>query len=413
MLTFAAIQAILRQHGVDAWFLYDFRKSNNIAHATLGLPEDGHFTRRWAVMIPAEGAPVKIVNAIERHSLAAVDCEELTYASREQWEAAVSKVLAGKRRIALEYSPLGNLPIVAKVDAGTVEWLRTLGVEPVSSADIVQQCTAVWTQEQFEDNKITSHALKQAMSHSFHFMRDNLQAGIAFTEFEAQQQILHFFAANGLATYSPPIVAVNANAANPHYEPSAEHSALVQRGDVILVDMWARLADKPKSTYADITWMAFAGDVVPERPQALFRVIADGRDAVVAHLHAHLGKHLGNDNDNTSTQPVRGCDLDDICRAVVVKAGYGEYFIHRTGHSILTDTTHGPGANLDNYETQDTRLILPMTSFSVEPGIYIPGDIGLRTEIDVVVAPDYTPLIWSAPIQHHITPLLADDVSID
>jgi Xaa-Pro dipeptidase len=382
--------------------LGSFRKSNSIAHATLGLPEDGHFTRRWAVVIPAEGSPIKIVHAIERHSLAVVECDEITYASRSQWESAVQTALKGKRRLALEYSPMNALPIISKVDAGTVEWLRTLGVEPISSADIVQQCTAVWSDEQFEDNKITSHALKQAMLHSFDFMRDNLQAGIAFTEFEAQQQILHFFADNGLASYSAPIVAVNANAANPHYEPSAEFSSPVQRGDVILVDMWARLADKPKSTYADITWMAFAGETVPERPAALFAVIAAGRDAVVTHLREHLGK-----------TPVRGCDLDDACRAVVNAAGYGDYFIHRTGHSILTDTTHGPGANLDNYETQDTRRILPMTSFSVEPGIYIPGEIGLRTEIDVVVAPDYTPLIWSEPMQHVIVPLLADDFFLE
>jgi Xaa-Pro aminopeptidase len=405
MTNIAAIQDVLRQYAVDAWLLYDFRRSNSIAHETLGLPAEGHFTRRWAVVIPAQGTPVKIVNAIERHSLASVQADELLYASRTEWESAIHKALRGHKRIALEYSPNGALPVVAKVDAGTVEWLRSLGVELVSSADIVQQCTAVWSEEQFEENKIVSYLLKQAMIHSFMFMRDELQAGVPLREYDAQQQILHFFADNGLDSYSPPIVAVNANAANPHYEPNAQTSAFIKPGDVILVDMWAKKAGKSDSVYADITWMAYAGDAVPERPAALFHVIATARDAVVEHLRENLGK--------PNKPPVRGCDLDDVCRAVVNKAGYGQYFIHRTGHSIKTGTTHGPGANLDNYETCDTRRILPMTSFSIEPGIYIPNDIGLRTEIDVVISKDYEPLIWSEPIQHEIVPLLADDMMIE
>jgi Xaa-Pro aminopeptidase len=401
MPNFSAIQNILREHRIDAWFLYDFRKMNTIAHDTLGLPADGHFTRRWAVIIPAHGTPTKIVNAIERHSLASIDADEVAYASRTEWETAVTNALKPHNRLALEYSPMNALPIISKVDAGTVEWVRSLGKELISSADIVQACTAVWSDEQFEENKVTSHLLRQAMIHSFMFLRDSLQAGSGLTEFTAQQQILEFFEENGLATYSPPIVAVNANAANPHYEPSAANSLPIQHGDVILVDMWARSAANPLSTYSDITWMAYAGEVVPERPAHLFKAIADGRDAAVKHLRDNLGK-----------TDVRGCDLDDACRAVVSAAGYGQYFIHRTGHSILTHTTHGPGANLDNYETQDTRRILPMTSFSIEPGIYIAGDIGLRTEIDVVVSRDYEPLIWSEPIQHGITPLLSDDADL-
>jgi Xaa-Pro aminopeptidase len=401
MPNFAAIQNILREHRIDAWFLYDFRKINTIAHDTLGLPAEGHFTRRWAVIIPANGTPTKIVNAIERHSLGSVEAEEITYASRTEWESAVTNALQPHKRVALEYSPMNALPIISKVDAGTVEWVRSLGKELVSSADVVQACTAVWSDEQFEENKVTSHLLRQAMIHSFMYLRDALQAGSGLTEFTAQQQILEFFEENGLATYSPPIVAVNANAANPHYEPSAVSAAPIRQGDVILVDMWARQVANPLSTYADITWMAYAGDAVPERPAQLFKVIADGRDAAMTHLRERLGK-----------EPVRGCDLDDACRAVVNAAGYGKYFIHRTGHSILTHTTHGPGANLDNYETQDTRQILPMTSFSIEPGIYIQGDIGLRTEIDVVVSQDYEPLIWSEPMQQVITPLLADNMDL-
>jgi Xaa-Pro aminopeptidase len=396
------LQAILREHQVDAWLLYDFRKSNSIAHETLGLPADGHFTRRWAVVIPAQGEPTKIVNAIETHSLASVQAREIAYASRLQWEESLATTLKPFKRIALEYSPMNALPVVAKVDAGTVEWLRTLGLEIVSSADIVQQFTAVWSEEQFEENKVTSHLLRQAMVHAMMFMRDELLAGTVLTEYHVQQQILQFFEEVGIDSYSPPIVAVNANAANPHYDTPREGSALIQRGDVILVDMWAKKAGNPHAVYSDITWMAFAGEHVPERPAHLFRVIAQARDAVVSHLQHYLGK-----------MPVRGCDLDDVCRNIVNQAGYGQYFIHRTGHSIKTGTTHGPGANLDNYETQDTRRILPMTSFSVEPGIYIPGDIGLRTELDVVVSKTFEPLIWSAPLQHEMLPLLADDMFIE
>ncbi len=401
MKNLAQIQSILREHRIDAWLLYDFRGSNSIAYETLALPADAHCTRRWVVVIPAEGTPTKIVNAIETHTLGNVEANEIQYASRLQWEEALTRTLKPHNRIALEYSPMNALPIVAKVDAGTVEWLRTLGAELVSSADIVQEYTAVWSEEQFEENKVTSHLLRQAMIHSFMFMRDALQAGLPLTEFHAQQQILAFFAENGLDSYSPPIVAVNANAANPHYAPSANEYADIKQGDVILVDMWAKTAGKHDSVYSDITWMCYAGEQVPERPAKLFKVITDARDAVVTHLR-----------ENLKTSPVRGCDLDDVCRNVVDKAGYGQYFIHRTGHSIKTGTTHGPGANLDNYETQDTRRIIPMTSFSIEPGIYIAGDIGLRTELDVVVSRDLEPLIWSDPIQYLMTPLLADDFDL-
>lgn len=397
-MTISNIQTILRQFGVDAWFLYDFRGSNSLAWTVLGLPEDTHCTRRWAVVIPAEGPAVKIVNAIEAHTLANVEADEIKYSTRFEWQKAVSDEIEKHPKIAVEYSQNCDLPVVSRVDGGTIEWLRSLGAEIQSSSDFAQYFTAVWSSEQLDENILTAKNVRESMMRGFRLVRSRILNNQKITEFDVQQEILTAFSEFQLITDYPPIVAVNSNAANPHYGPTADNFTEIQRGDTLLIDLWAK-GNKPDSTFADITWMGFVGETVPERPAKLFSVIAAGRDAVVNHLKRNL-------SENTT---IRGCELDDICRAVVNEAEFGEYFFHRTGHSI-THEIHGSGMNLDNYETHDTRPILPMMSFSVEPGIYIAGEIGLRTELDVVINQNFEVLIPSEPVQAEILPILSPSV---
>ena len=393
------IQTILRKSGIDAWLLYDFRHSNPIAWQTLAIPPETHCSRRWAVIIPADGEVIKIVNGIEVHTLGTVAAREIRYATRHDWESAIQSALQGKKRIALEYSPNNAIPVVSWVDGGTVEWLRSLGYDLHSSAEIVQQYSAVWTREQFEENNTTAKLLRTAMMRALSFVRENMLAGTSITEFDVQQEVGRFFEENNLTSYSLPSVSVNANSANPHYQPTAEKSATLQRGDVLLLDMWAK-QKTPNSVYSDITWMSFLGEQVPERPAMLFNTIAAGRDAALKLLY-----------DNFPHKTVRGCDVDDACRKVVDDAGFGQYFIHRTGHSITTDT-HGSGANIDNFETQDIRPLIPMTSFSIEPGIYIPGEIGLRTEIDVVISEAGEIIVSGGSAQREMLPLLAPNLDV-
>jgi Xaa-Pro aminopeptidase len=400
IMNLSHIQSILRESGIDAWLLYDFRHSNPIAWQTLDLPPETHCSRRWAVIIPAEGEPVKIVNGIEVHTLGTVAAREVRYATRNDWESAITSALQGKKRIALEYSPNNAIPVVSWVDGGTVEWLRSVGFDLYSSAEIVQKYSAVWSKEQFEDNKATAKLLRTAMMRCLSYVRTNILAEKAVTEYDVQQEIWRFFEANSMTSYALPCVSVNENSANPHYQPTAEHNATIKRGDVLLVDMWAKMT-KPNSVYSDITWMAYIGEEVPERPAILFNTIAAGRDAALKLLH-----------DNFPDKPLRGCDVDDACRKVIDDAGFGQYFIHRTGHSITTDT-HGSGANIDNFETQDIRRLIPMTSFSIEPGIYIPNEVGLRTEIDVVISEAGEIIVSGGSPQREMLPLLAPNLDVE
>ncbi|MCS6807596.1 MAG: M24 family metallopeptidase [Bacteroidota bacterium] len=399
MMDIRRIQAVLSEQEIDAWLLYDFRHSNPVAWQTLELPPETHCSRRWAVIVPAEGEAVKIVHSIEAHTLAGVPAREMRYTTRSDWEQALRETLGKHRRIALEYSPRNAIPVVSWVDAGTVEWLREQGYVVESSAEIIQQYSAVWSKEQFEENVVTAKLLRTAMMRCFSFIREHMLAGEPLTEYQVQQEIGKYFDEYNLVSYSLPNISVNANAANPHYQPTAEHSAELRHGDVVLVDMWAK-PRTPHGVYADITWMAYLGEHVPERPATLFSVIATARDAALQLLR-----------DNLPHKPVRGCDVDDACRAVVEKAGFGQYFIHRTGHSITTET-HGWGANMDNFETHDTRRIVPMTSFSIEPGIYIPGEIGLRTEVNVVINERGEVIVTGGEPQQAILPLLAPQCNV-
>lgn len=390
------MQQAVQEAGLDAWLLYDFRGSNALAWNILDLPEDAHCTRRWMIVIPAHGSVTKIVHRMERSPLDHVQATEVLYNTYQSWDAAVRNAIGSFRKVAMEYSPGNALPVVSRVDAGTVEFIRSIGCEVVTSADLLQAHTAVIDDERLAGNAITAARLRESVMSGFTLVRERLLSGHHVTEFDVQQHIMHCFEKHGLVTDHPPIVAIGPNAASPHYAPSFHDHATIERDMVVLIDAWAR-SHAPASIYADITWVGFTGSEVPSDVAERFDAIVRGRDAASALVTARFaaGAHI------------YGYEVDRACRDVIEAAGLGHLFIHRTGHSI-THEVHGPGTNMDDFETHDTRRILPGTSFSIEPGVYEDGVLGLRTEIDIVIDHDGTVLIPSAPVQQVILPLLHD-----
>jgi Xaa-Pro aminopeptidase len=393
-LSVADIQKALRDAGVNGWLFYDFRRSNIIAWDILSLPMETMTTRRWFYFIPGYGTPVKLVHAIEHWTLDALEGEKRIYSDWRSLHEHLRSILSGAKKIAMEYSPNADIPTVSCVDAGTIELVRSCGVDVVSSGDLVQQFQATWSDEQIKDNAIAARAMRKLVDEAFAYIGDKLRAKEKVTEYDVQQFLLRGYAANKLTADHPPMCSVNANAALPHYVPSANEHTEIKRGDVVLLDFWAK-PDKPNGTYVDITWMG-AADSTPDNIFGgeylkVFNTVRDARDASLALVQNRFAKK----------EAVYGYEVDDAARNVIVKAGYGEFFIHRTGHSIYTED-HGRGANMDNYETRDARRILPRTSFSIEPGIYLPGKFGVRSEIDVVILPDGGISVPCSPIQKEI-----------
>lgn len=389
----ADIQALLQEAELDGWLLFDFRGSNPIAARVAGLPEHAVFSRRWAYWIPARGEPQWLVHAIELAPFRGRTPQPRTYVRWQELEDALRAMLDGARRIAMEYSPRCAIPYVSRVDAGTVEMVRSLGVEVVSSADLVQAVEARWSEAQLAGHRRAAAELLRIKDATFAYVADALRSGRPITEYSVQGWMAERMAEAGLVADHPPLVAVNAHAADPHYLPTADHHAAIQPGDLLLLDLWAK-GPEPDAVYADITWVALCSDQVPVRYQHICDIVAQARDAAVAYIRREMA----------AGRYPRGCDVDDVARGVIEAAGYGRYFIHRTGHSLGT-TGHGNGANLDNLETNDTRRLLPGTAFTVEPGIYLPGDFGVRLEIDVFVHP-HDIEITTLPLQNAIVPLL-------
>ena len=391
-----AFQAALRAAKVDGWLLYDFRRSNAIAHRVLELPPQAFFTRRWLYFVPAQGEPVAIVSAVEAHALASLPGKQRVYRTWREYRELLAAALAGAQRVAMEYVPDNGIPYCSLVDAGTVELVRSLGPEVVSSADFAQQFEAVLTPWQVESHRRAGQALVRAGERVFDWTRERLLAGDPLNEYSIQQELSSYMRAEGLAVPDDeaPLVSVNGNAANPHYSPSAERHAPVARGDLLLIDFSAPLAE-PGAIFADYTWMAFLGERTPQRIEELFQIIRRARDMGVAALHMA----------SRSGQRVEGCAVDDVVRDVIARAGYGDAFVHRTGHNI-GERVHGNGAHLDNLETHDTRPLLANTCVSMEPGIYLPAEgLGLRTEVDVLLLEhDIEVTGWE---QVEVKPLLA------
>jgi Xaa-Pro aminopeptidase len=390
----AAIQEALRESGVaDGWLFYDFRGSDPLAYRVLLLDPSRHVTRRWYYWIPATGTPVKLLHRIEPHSLAELPGEDRLYVSWSQQRELLAALLAGRRRVAMQYSPLNAVPYLSRVDAGTIELIRSFGVEVVSSADLVQRFEAVWTEAQLASHQYAATALRRIVDEAFSHVGSTLSSGRPLTEYDLQQFILRRIHDAGMITSSPPIAAVNAHSADPHYGPTATHSAGITRDNLVLIDLWAKRTE-PGSVYGDITWTGFTGATVPPRIEEVFETVRRSRDAAVEFVRTRVAR---------GEFPF-GWEVDEMCRSVICAAGYGEHFVHRTGHSI-GEEVHGNGANMDNLETQESRRLMPRTCFSIEPGIYLPGEFGIRSELDVYVS-DREAVVYGLPLQTEIVPIL-------
>jgi Xaa-Pro aminopeptidase len=392
VLDIAAVQAALAAEGLDGWLLYDFHGLNPIAVDVTGVArQGGHLaTRRWFYLIPAAGTPLKLVHAIEAATLAHLPGTTARYAGREQLEAGLAALLNGVRRVAMEYSPRCAIPYVARVDAGTVELVRSAGVEVASSADLVQRFAAVWGDAQVASHRDASIRLHRVKDRAFDAIARRLKDGVATTEYDIQRLMSGWFADEGLVSDSAPNVSAAENAGNPHYLPTADLARAIRPDDLVLLDLWAK-RDEPGAVFADITWMGFAGRQIPERYVQAFAAVRDARDAAVECVQKAVG--AGRD--------VRGFEVDRAAASVLRDRGYGAQILHRTGHS-LGEAVHGTGVNMDDYETHDDRRLLPGTGFTVEPGVYFP-DFGIRSEINMIVLGREAPV--TGPRQQEILPL--------
>lgn len=388
------IQSAIRDQGVDGWLFYDFWKQNVFAQKILQIPQHLVQTRRFFYYIPASGEPRKLVHSIERWNLDHLPGSSLVYLSWESLQENLKALLQGAKAVAMEYSPKNAIPYVSKVDGGTIELVQSCGVRVVSSAGLVQYFESRWTDAQYRDNIETAEILRSVVDRVFGFIREKIKSDDRITEYDVQQFMIEEFAANGLTTEMAPNCSINANSANPHYEPTKEVFAEIRSGDFVLIDLWAK-KNKPGSTYADITWTAYVGSEVPEEYGKIFGVVKGARDAAVDFVRTAFAEG----------RTIRGCDVDDVARSYIRKHGYGEHFIHRTGHSI-GEEVHGNGANIDNLETRDERLIIPETSFSIEPGIYFAGKFGIRSELDVVITRDREVVVTGTPVQEEVVPIL-------
>jgi Xaa-Pro aminopeptidase len=392
-LDLPAIQAALIADGVDGWLLYDFRGINPIAADITGvLRQKGHLaTRRWYYLIPASGEPRALVHAIEPHSLAHLPGTATRYAGREQLQSGLKTLLAGMRRVAMEYSPLCAIPYVSRIDAGTIELVRQTGVDVVSSGDLVQRFSAVWDASEIETHLEASAALYRVKDRAFDAIARRLRDQATTTEYDIQQLMAGWFRDEGLVSDSDPVVATQENAGNPHYLPTAEQARGIGPNEVVLLDLWAKL-DRPGSVFADISWVGYTGPTVPPRQADVFAVAAAGRDAAVALVKARA----------SAGQDIRGWEVDRAASTVIRAAGFGDHILHRTGHS-LGETVHGTGVNMDDYETHDDRRLLPGTGFTIEPGLYFP-DFGVRTEINMIIRAGSAEV--SGPLQSAILALV-------
>lgn len=367
-----AIQSALRDQRFDGWLFYDHHYRDPLAYRILGLGENLHVTRRWFYFIPAVGEPVKLVHRIEAGRLDTLPGTKKVYSSWQELEAQVEAMLAGQRRIAMQYSPRNAIMYVSLVDAGTVELLREMGKEVVSSANLVSQFEAVLSEAQMATHFVAQEKIDRILEAGWREIGSKAR-GDGTDEFAMVEWLQEAMRREGLVWEHGPNVSVGANSADSHYEPSRESSKAIRRGNFVLIDIWAKL-EQTDSCFYDITWTGVVDREPTDREQLVFETVRDARDAAVAVVEKAFAGET----------PIAGWEADDAARGVIRSAGFGEWFSHRTGHNIGS-VLHGNGANLDNLETHDERLILPNTCFSVEPGIYFVGEFGVRSEINMLV----------------------------
>jgi Xaa-Pro aminopeptidase len=386
-----AIQSTLKEAQLDGWLFYDHHRRDAIAYHVLGI-NPPMCTRRWYYLVPASGEPVKLVHRIERWNLDGLPGASEQYSTWKEQRDLLKKILAGKSRVAMQYSAMNDIPYIGLVDAGTIELVKSLGIEVISSADLVQQFEAHWSAHALESHLEAGKVVHEGIRLAFAKIREATASGGATSEYEVQQAIWRLFEERGLTADEAPNVSVNENSANPHYTPNAKTSRPIRKGDFVLLDVWAKL-NQPGSVYFDITWTGFVGETVPEKYAKIFGVAREARDAAINLVQQAL----------RGGRVIHGFEVDDAARGVIERAGYARYFTHRTGHS-LGEEVHGNGANMDNFETHDDRRIIPGTCFSVEPGIYL-EDFGVRTEVNVYA--DEGDAKVTGEIQKAIVPILA------
>jgi Xaa-Pro aminopeptidase len=366
------IQREIRNQKLDGWLFFDHHQRDPLACHVLGIAPTVVATRRWYYLIPAQGEPRGLVHRIESGVLGSLPGEKIPYSRWTEQVEGLRRLTAGLRRVAMQYSPLCAIPYVAMVDAGTVELVRSLGVEVASSAELIQAFEARWTPQALESHLEAGRRVDRVRAEAFALIHERTRNGAPLQELEVKRFVRDGFAKAGMITDHGPIVGVNANASDPHYEPTEDATSPIRAGDWVLLDMWAKL-DHPGSVYYDITWTAFCGDNPPDEMRQVFAMVTAARDAGIERVQSAIA----------AGYPLCGWEVDDTVRAVIESAGYGPYFTHRTGHSIGQEV-HGSGANMDNLETHDERRVAPWTGFSIEPGIYL-EKFGVRSEINMFV----------------------------
>ena len=404
---FESAREFLIRESLPGWLVYDYRESNPIFRQM--VPPSGHVTRPCFLFVPPASQPELLVHHVDAGKFAHSNVDLRVYRNRHDMIDSLTRMLAGVSQVAMEYSPQNALPRVSKVDAGTIELVRSIGVDVASSADLMQYATQRWTTEQLADHRHTATKLGQIVNQAFGYTGENLKDSP--TEFQVAQFIRRRFSEEGLISPDGPIVATNAHASDPHYEPAAEGSSIIQPGDWLLIDLWAKPSNPPispitkggleggypdqegprdsePSVYADITWVAYVGESVPEIHQNIFNIVIGARDSALKYL----------EDVHQQGSSVQGWQADEVARSYITDRGYGEYFTHRLGHSIGQEV-HGDAVNLDGFETHDTRRIIPGIGFSIEPGIYLP-EFGVRSEIDAYMSESGP--IATSPVQREV-----------
>lgn len=391
------IQKELKKEGLDGWLFYDFHNRDPIAIRILNIDTKRFTSRRWFYFIPAEGTPKKLVHKIESWKLDHLPGEKFIYLPWEELHQNLKAMLSGAKKIAMQYSPRNSIPYVSNVDAGTVELIRSFGIDVVSSANLVSLFEAHLSDEEIETHARAGELMHKVKNLTFREIAKRIRAGENPTEYEIHTFMLDLYKEFGLVTNDGPIVAINEHAADPHFEPTKDNCYRMKEGDLVLLDLWAKL-NKEKSIYYDITWMGFIGTKVPERISQIFEIVAKARDTAFKLVQERFAKGM----------PVFGFEVDDAARKVIVDAGYGKFFTHRTGHNI-GEEVHGNGTHMDNLETRDERKIIPGSCFSIEPGIYLPEEkLGFRSEIDVVITNKGEVVVYG-DIQKEVIPILTLD----
>lgn len=383
-------QLYMCKNRLDGWVIYDFRGNNPIMWQVIGKKKST--TRRSFLIIPAKGGPKVLAHIVDKEQFSEINFPVQYYTSWEEMNHRIKEMLEGFSKVAMEYSPRGSIPAISWVDGGTLELMRSFGIEVSSSADLFQSSAAIWSKEAFKSHLQVAKEVGEIKDMAFNYIKQTVRSGASLTEYDVQELIVQEFQRRNLETEDRPIVAVNENSGNPHYEPTPEVCSQIIKGDWVLIDLWARYPGE-SNVFSDITWVGYIGQEIPFIYRTVFEIVRTARDLVVERL-----KDAWNKNEI-----LQGWELDMIARNYIQQAGYGKYFVHRTGHSLGPGSSlHALGVNLDNLETHDTRKVPPRIGFSVEPGIYLP-EFGVRLEINVYISEE-EPIVTS-PIQKEIIKL--------